>query len=103
MRVSFVTQPNGGELLLGTQASGQLVQNTKTLDVATTNGVATLTLNSGQLPGVVELKAEALDTTGASYSPAIQTTALGMSIASGPAHSIVFSHPFFRSWYSEYG
>lgn len=93
VRVSFVTQPNGGELLLGTQSSGQLVQNTKTLDVATTNGVATLTLNSGQLPGVVELKAEALDTTGASYSPAIQTTASVLSIASGPAHSIVFSYP----------
>lgn len=93
VRVSFVTQPNGGELLLGTQASGQLVQNTKTLDVATSNGVATLTLNSGQLPGVVELKAEALDNTGASYSPAIQTTASILSIASGPAHSIVFSYP----------
>lgn len=93
VRVSFVTQPNGGELLLGTQASGQLVQNTKTLDVATSNGVATLTLNSGQLPGVVELTAEALDNTGASYSPAIQTTASILSIASGPAHSIVFSYP----------
>lgn len=93
VRVSFVTQPNGGELLLGTQASGQLVQNSKTLDVATSNGVATLTLNSGQLPGVVELTAEALDNTGASYSPAIQTTASILSIASGPAHSIVFSYP----------
>lgn len=93
VRVSFVTQPNGGELLFGTQASGQLVQNTKTLDVATSNGVATLTLNSGQLPGVVELTAEALDNTGASYSPAIQTTASILSIASGPAHSIVFSYP----------
>lgn len=93
VRVSFVTQPNGGELLLGTQASGQLVQNSKTLDVATSNGVATLTLNSGQLPGVVELTAEALDNTGASYSPAIQTTASILSIASGPTHSIVFSYP----------
>ncbi|MBU0912607.1 MAG: Ig-like domain-containing protein [Gammaproteobacteria bacterium] len=93
VRVSFVTQPNGGELLLGTQASGQLVQNTKSLDVATSNGVATLTLNSGQLPGVIELKAEALDNTGTSYNPAIQTTASVLSIASGPAHSIVFSYP----------
>jgi hypothetical protein len=93
VRVSFVTQPNGGELLLGTQASGQLAQNTKTLDVATSNGVATLTLNSGQLPGVVELKAEALDNAGVSYSPVIQTTASTLSIASGPAHSIVFSYP----------
>lgn len=97
VRVSFTTQPNGGELLLGTQASGQLVQNTKTLDVATTNGVATLTLNSGQLPGVIELKAEALDNTGASYNPVIQTTASALSIASGPAHSIVFSYPVAAS------
>lgn len=97
VRVSFTTQPNGGELLLGTQASGQLVQNTKTLDVATSNGVATLTLNSGQLPGVIELKAEALDNTGASYNPVIQTTASALSIASGPAHSIVFSYPVAAS------
>jgi hypothetical protein len=97
VRVSFTTQPNGGELLLGTQASGQLVQNTKTLDVATTNGVATLTLSSGQLPGVIELKAEALDNTGASYNPVIQTTASALSIASGPAHSIVFSYPVAAS------
>jgi 2-keto-3-deoxy-6-phosphogluconate aldolase len=93
VRVSFVTQPNGGEYLLGTQASGQLAQNTKTLDVATTNGVATLSLNSGQLPGVIELKAEALDDQGLSYSPAIQTSISALSIASGPAHSIVFSYP----------
>lgn len=97
VRVSFTTQPNGGELLLGTQASGALVQNTKSLDVATINGVATLTLNSGQLPGVVELKAEALDNTGASYNPVIQTTASVLSIASGPAHSIVFSYPVAAS------
>jgi hypothetical protein len=93
VRVSFTTQPNGGELLLGTQASGQLAQNNKSLDVATLNGVATLTLNSGQLPGVIELKAEALDSSGASYNPVIQTTTSALSIASGPAHSIVFSYP----------
>lgn len=93
VRLSFVTQPNGGEFLLGTQASGQLVQNAKTLEAATTNGVATFTLNSGRLPGVVELMAEALDNTGASYSPALQTQASVLSIASGPAHSIVFSYP----------
>lgn len=93
VRVSFVTQPNGGELLFGTQASGQLVQNTKTVDVATSNGVATLTLSSGQLPGVVELKAEALNNSGTSYSPAIQATISAMSIASGPTHSIVLTYP----------
>lgn len=93
VRLSFVTQPNGGEFLLGTQASGQLAQNAKTLEAATTNGVATFTLNSGRLPGVVELMAEALDNTGASYSPALQTQASVLSIASGPAHSIVFSYP----------
>lgn len=93
VRVTFVTQPNGGEYLLGTQASGQLAQNAKTLEVATTNGVATLTLNSGQLPGVIELKAEALNDQGLSYSPAIVTSVSALSIASGPAHSIVFSYP----------
>jgi hypothetical protein len=97
VRVSFVTQPNGGELLFGTQASGQLVQNTKTLDVATTNGTATLTLSSGQLPGVIELRAEALNASGQSYDPVIQTTASALSIASGPAHSIVFSYPVAAS------
>lgn len=93
VRVHFVTQPNGGEYLLGTQASGQLVQSSETLDVATTNGVAMLTLNSGRLPGVIELNAEALNNQGLSYSPAIQTAISALSIASGPAHSIVFSYP----------
>ncbi|WP_233080180.1 Ig-like domain-containing protein [Rheinheimera soli] len=97
VRVSFTTQPNGGEMLLGTQASGQLVQNTRTLDVATTNGVATLTLSSGQLPGVIELRAEALNASGQSYDPVIQTTTSALSIASGPAHSIVFSYPVAAS------
>jgi len=93
VRVSFTTQPNGGELLFGTQASGQLVQHDKTVDVATSNGVATLTLSSGQLPGVVELKAEALNSDGTSYNPVIQATISALSIASGPTHSIVLSYP----------
>lgn len=93
VRVSFVTQPNGGELLFGTQASGQLVQHNKAVNVATSNGVATLTLSSGQLPGVIELTAEALNTDGTSYSPAIQATISALSIASGPTHSIVLSYP----------
>lgn len=93
VRVSFITQPNGGELLFGTQASGQLVQHDKTVDVATSNGVATLTLSSGRLPGVVELKAEALNSDGTSYSPEIQATTSALSIASGPTHSIVLSYP----------
>ncbi len=93
VRVSFVTQPNGGELLFGTQASGQLIQHNKSVEVATNNGVATLTLSSGQLPGVIELKAEALDNSGKDYNPTIQATSSTLSIASGPAHSIVFSYP----------
>jgi hypothetical protein len=93
VRVSFTTQPNGGELLFGTQASGQLVQSEDSVNVATNNGVATLTLSSGQLPGVVELQAEALDSAGNSYSPAIQATISALSIASGPAHSIVVTYP----------
>jgi len=93
VRVSFVTQPNGGELLFGTQASGQLTQHNRSVEVATNNGVATLTLSSGQLPGVIELKAEALDNSGKDYNPTIQATSSTLSIASGPAHSIVFSYP----------
>ena len=93
VRVSFATQPNGGELLFGTQASGQLVQHDKTVDVATSNGVATLTLSSGRLPGVIELKAEALTNDGTSYNPVIEATISALSIASGPTHSIVLSYP----------
>jgi hypothetical protein len=93
IRVSFVTQPNGGEQLFGTQASGQLTQHNKSVEVATNNGVATLTLSAGQLPGVVELKAEALNPDGTSYNPVIQATISALSIASGPTHSIVLSYP----------
>ena len=32
VRVSFVTQPNGGELLFGTQASGQLIQHNNSVE-----------------------------------------------------------------------
>ncbi len=93
VRVTLVTSPNGGETLSGRQASGEVVRHANTLELATQSGIATVTLNSGRLPGVIELKAEALNDQGQPYSPAIDASLPAISIASGPAHSIVFSYP----------
>ncbi|MFC4653739.1 MULTISPECIES: hypothetical protein [Rheinheimera] len=93
VRVTLVTSPNGGETLSGRQASGEVIKASQSLDVASQGGVATVTLNSGRLPGVIELSAEALNDQGQPYNPAIRATLSTISIASGPAHSIVFSYP----------
>jgi|GEM_PF-2036090 hypothetical protein len=93
LKVSFVSQPGGGEYLSGQNAADELVQSDSVITVNSRNGAAVLTLSAGTLPGVVELQAEALDDNGNSYSPAVLTTVSAVSIASGPAHSIAVSYP----------
>lgn len=93
IKVSLVSKPGGGEFISGQNADEELLQNEESLLINSRNGVASLTLNAGTLPGVVELQAEALQADGTSYSPAIVTTLSAVSIASGPAHSIAVSYP----------
>ncbi|WP_044408747.1 beta strand repeat-containing protein [Thiomicrospira microaerophila] len=96
LRVSLKTRPNAGEKLIGKDASGNVVETSSgvsTLPLRTLNGVATLTLQSGTLPGVVEIEAEALMPNGDSLAPRLIGVVPQVSIASGPPHSINLSYP----------
>lgn len=94
-RVSFVSRPNGGEFLSGVDASGTVVDTTSTgsIDVVTTNGSAQVNLQAGTLPGVVEIQVEALDQSGNPYGNPVRAVLSQVSIASGPAHTLVFAFP----------
>jgi hypothetical protein len=91
--VQLVAKPNGGEWLQGMQADGALVKDAQQVRLKSNNGQATLLLQAGTLPGVVELSVEALNAQGQSFTPAVKSTVSGISIASGPAHSIALSYP----------
>lgn len=91
--VQLTSRPNGGEVLQGQQASGALVRDSQQVRLKSRNGVATLQLQAGTLPGVLELSVEALNEQGLPLSPAVKTSLSGLSIASGPAHSIAVSYP----------
>jgi hypothetical protein len=96
LRVSLKTRPNAGEKLIGKDASGNVVETSSgvsTLPLRTLNGVATLTLQSGTLPGVVEIEAEALMPDGTSLPTPLIGVVPQVSIASGPPHSINLSYP----------
>lgn len=93
LKVSFVSQPAGGELLTGKNAVGEVTQSNSAVWVNTLNGAASITLNAGTLPGVLELTAEALDNNGQSYAIPLLATVSAVSIASGPAHSIAVTYP----------
>lgn len=98
LEARFITQPNGGETISGTQASGTISTATSgTLDVRTNNGVATLTLSSGTISGIVELQFSVLKFTGGSFAVPANVAASGalpqVSIAAGPPASMTFSGP----------
>lgn len=91
--VTFRSKPNGGETISGTNAAGTVVTSSTSIAVRTSNGVATLTLQAGTLPGVVELEVEALSSAGAALVPAVKASLPQVSIASGPPHNIALSYP----------
>ena len=91
VRVSFLSQPNGGEVITGLNGS-----NTTSLDAKTIGGSVTLSLQTGTLPGPVELQIQ-VDETGL-FSPAqASSVAPQISIASGPPHTIALSTPNLNS------
>jgi hypothetical protein len=96
LRVSMKTRPNAGEKLIGKNASGTVIETSSgvsSLNLRTINGVATLTLQSGTLPGVVEIEAEALMPDGTPLATPLIGIVPQISIASGPPHSINLSYP----------
>ncbi|PLX95943.1 MAG: hypothetical protein C0621_02950, partial [Desulfuromonas sp.] len=91
LRVSFVSQPSGGEFLSGTDSTGTTVSGSS-IDILGDNGVATVNLQAGTLPGVVEVKVEALDSvTGATTG--VSASLPQVNIASGPPHTIALTYP----------
>ncbi|WP_027389729.1 Ig-like domain-containing protein [Chrysiogenes arsenatis] len=92
LRVAFRTHPGAPETLSGTSATGLTVSN-DSIEVRTNGGVATITLQAGTLPGVVELEIEAFDEFGNPLSPRVLNILPQITIASGPPHSIALSYP----------
>jgi hypothetical protein len=90
LRVTLLTRPNGGEYISGVNFAGSTVTSagTNTIDVVTSAGQAVLNLQSGTLPGIVEIKVETL-----TYVVNPTATAPQIVIASGPAHAINFTYP----------
>jgi len=95
LKIKFKSRPNGGEKIIGTNAAGNVVDTDATGEIAirSSSGVATVTLQAGALPGVVEMEVEALKADGTSYSPAVKSVISQVSISSGPPHSITLSWP----------
>ncbi len=94
IRVSFVSKPNGGEFLSGVGVGGS-VSSTSFIDVLTIGGSVQVNLQSGSLPGIVELRVEAYDNLG--VLSGVAAVVPQISIASGPAHTIVLTSPITNS------
>ncbi len=98
LRVSFITSPHGGEYLTGTNWDGVAVTAgaDEQMTVRTRDGIATLNLQSGTLPGVVEILFEALlDVDGnAVIPPQVVASLPQVTIASGSPHTIRLASPF---------
>lgn len=96
LRVKFITSPNGGEFMTGTDYTGtpQTVASGGTMDIRTHDGIASLNLQSGVLPGVMEISFEALlDVSGNPALNPIISALPQVTISSGPPHTIVLSDP----------
>ena len=108
VRLTLISHPGGGEFVAGTGGvcsnaalltedtcvapntwdAGQYVTtSTSFIDVRTSNGTATVTLQAGTLPGVIEIMATALDETGALTS--VTASLPNITVAAGPVHNIV--------------
>lgn len=91
IRISFLTNPGGGEFISVGGAS-----NITTIDARTEDGSVTFNLQAGNLPGAVELQI-LVDSTGVFGSPEVTSLIPQISIASGPPETIVLSTPITNS------
>ena len=87
VRVSLITSPGGGVTL-----NNGAVQDNSSVSVATDDGIATVNLQAGFLPGAIELLIE-VASDGDFSTPEISTTVPQISIASGPPATIALSAP----------
>jgi hypothetical protein len=94
IRLSFATSPMGGEVLGGNDLNGEPVTPAREIWVASSDGVASINLQSGTIAGVVAILVEVYDGTG-QESENFRFSAMisEIVIASGPAHSINLTSP----------
>ncbi|RFA27000.1 hypothetical protein CAI21_15720 [Alkalilimnicola ehrlichii] len=92
LRVTVVNAPHGGEYFSGRNAAGEIVQTSlsqPSIDIRTEGGSASLSFQAGTLPGMVEVKIEALrNRNGGQLSKPVVATAPIISIASAEAHTV---------------
>jgi hypothetical protein len=99
LRAQFVSRPQGGESIAGTNADGDIVTSGMVgfIDLRTRGGLATVTLRSGVRSGVVEVRFSVLDANGTDFLVGSDVAAVAalpqVSIAGGPPHTIVFTQP----------
>lgn len=103
-KVEILAAPNGGESISGLDAAATTVIGSVTtpIDIITSGGSTTLNLQAGTLPGVVEVRVTAYDSTGtlldgSGGTAAVRASVPIVTISSGPAHTIVLSHPITNS------
>lgn len=96
VRVTMIARPNAGEFISGTtDPVTPLPDSGTTIDIFTNGGETTFGIQSGVLPGVVEIRIDVLDANGTEISGV--TAIAQVVIASGPAHSITLTAPYVDS------
>ena len=97
LKISWISHPWGGEYITGTDQDGTTIaridNDLPTMNVKTVGGTVALNLQSGNLPGTIEVEIEALNASGSSFSPPIKARIPQIVISSGPPHTIVITHP----------
>ncbi len=95
IRVTMITSPGGGEYLSGNalDADGDDIvvdsRATGFIEVRSVDGVIPINLQTGTLPGAVEVKAEVLvDAQGNPLTQPVKANLPTFAIASGPPHTI---------------
>lgn len=97
LKVSWVSRPRGGEYLTGIDKDGKTIARiddaTATMSVKTFGGAISLNLQSGILPGSIEIEVEALKADGSSFVPPVKARLPQIVISSGPPHAITLTSP----------
>lgn len=101
VRVSLVTKPNAGEFISGTSdpLTPVPVNSTATGSIAifTKSGQTSFGIQSGTLPGIVEILVEVIDNPVDGGATLLSATVPQIVIASGPAHAINLTSPYTNS------
>ena len=94
VQVRLLASPNAGEYLSGTTDPTAPTPTTSLIaspmKIFTTGGSTSFGIQSGTLPGIVEIQVDVIDINGTTL---ISATVPQIVIASGPPESIVFSYP----------